>query len=302
MAVQLIAHQAAVEVGTIDWVTGFVLTPERREELSDLLGDETRFRTSYPRVAEYLDTAAAIPGSGDAEADRAFDIRLLHYMTGGDSENPYWDIVGPSVSVAPAERGGRREVNGGVAKGSARLAYAQTVLQEAYAYAIPSPETLEWITAVCAGRGLLEIGAGRGYWAEQLRRRGVDVLAFDSEPPGQIENVSFRGGAGQLDVWHEVGDLAGLAAAREAGEESRRVLFLCWPPGWGDPMSADALEAFEEAGGDTLIYVGEPRGGKTGTDAFFDKLASGWEQVGEDTQFVSWWNLHDRAESWTRRK
>ncbi|MGY1944766.1 hypothetical protein [Nocardia asiatica] len=283
-------------------MTGFVLTPERHQELFELLGDEKRFQTSYPKVAEYLATAAAIPGTGNDETDRAFDIRLLHYMTGGESENPYWDIVGPCVSTGPAERGERREVNGGASKGSARLAYAQTVLQEAYAYAIPSPETLEWIANVCEGRGVLEIGAGRGYWADQLRRHGVDVLAFDSEPPGQIENVSFRGAAGQKDAWGDVDDLAGLAAARQAGEESRRVLFLCWPPGWGDPMSTDALEAFEEAGGDTLIYIGEPRGGKTGTDAFFDKLASGWEQVGEDTQFVSWWNLHDKAESWTRRK
>ncbi|MEU7632015.1 hypothetical protein AB0C34_18800 [Nocardia sp. NPDC049220] len=282
-------------------MTGFVLTPERHEELSELLGDEKRFRTSYPKVAEYLATAAAMPGTGDDEADRAFDIRLLHYMAGGDSQNPYWDIVGPDVGSGPTERGKRREVNGGRPNGSGRLAYAQTVLQDAYAYAIPSPETLKWVAGACDGRGLLELGAGRGYWASQLQRLGVDVLAFDSEPPDQSNNISFRKGAGQRDVWSRVGDLADLDAARHAGEGPHRVLFLCWPPGWGNPMSAEALESYEQAGGDRLIYVGEPRGGKTGTNTFFDKLAAGWELTGEDSHFVAWWNLHDKAQCWSRQ-
>ena len=29
----------------------------------------------------------------------------------------------------------------------------------------------------------MEIGAGTGYWAATLRRRGVDVLAYDLNPP-----------------------------------------------------------------------------------------------------------------------
>lgn len=35
------------------------------------------------------------------------------------------------------------------------------------------------------------------------------------------------------------------------------MLFLCWPPGWGDPMASEALELFEARGGRRLIYVGE---------------------------------------------
>ena len=29
----------------------------------------------------------------------------------------------------------------------------------------------------------MEVGAGTGYWAATLRRRGVDVLAYDLIPP-----------------------------------------------------------------------------------------------------------------------
>lgn len=285
----------SVKFCTIEGVTGFLLTSDRREELAELLADESRFRSSYPRVADYLDTAAQLPGTGNEEADRSFDLRLLHYMTGGDSQNPYWDIVGPSVGA-----GGQRarEANGGRPNGSVRLAFAQTVLQEAYAYAIPSPETLNWVARVSVGRGLLEIGAGRGYWAHQLHRTGIDVRAYDSEPPHRTENPSFRGAT----VWGHVGGLDELEADRADGVEADRVLFLCWPPGWENPMSSEALESFERAGGDRLIYIGEPRGGKTGSEAFFDSLKNRWQLEDEDPQFVAWWNLQDRAQCWTRRR
>jgi protein-L-isoaspartate O-methyltransferase len=38
--------------------------------------------------------------------------------------------------------------------------------------------------ALLAARApLVEVGAGTGYWAAALRRRGVDVLAYDLNPP-----------------------------------------------------------------------------------------------------------------------
>jgi hypothetical protein len=273
------------------------LTPERRAELAELLDDEQRLRAEYPKVSEYLDMAPTLAGTDDVRADAAFDLRFVHYVTGGkaESDNPYWDIVGPSVS----EREGRRMVDGGQPDGSARLAYAQMVLQAIYAYAIPSPETLDWMAAFCAGRQVVELGAGRGYWAAQLARSGMSVEAYDSEPPDKVENVSFPRAGEQADVWHPVGDLGEFE--RAAVDRSEHVLFLCWPPGWGNTMASEALAAFEESGGRRLIFVGQPRGGMTGDDAFFDALGAGWELASEDEQFVSWWNLRDVAQGWVRR-
>ncbi|WP_319945474.1 hypothetical protein [Nocardia macrotermitis] len=248
-------------------------------------------------MAEYLETAPMLPGTGDDQADAAFDLRLVHYMTADRSisTNPYWEIVAPSVS----ERDGRRVVDGGKVSGSSRLGFAQTVLQAGYAYAIPSPETIEWIAGFCDGHTVIELGAGRGYWAAQLSAGGLKVDAYDSEPPDRTENVSFLKAAGQSDVWHPVGNLDEYHTRpfREPGD----VLFLCWPPGWGNTMASDALAAFETAGGTRLIYIGEPKGGKTGDDAFFDALNTGWKLESEDPQFVSWWNLTDHAQAWTKR-
>ncbi|GAB2546098.1 hypothetical protein GCM10027167_58790 [Nocardia heshunensis] len=259
----------------------------------ELLGDEPRLRAEFPRVAEYLDTAARLPGTGDDRADAAFDLRLVHYLTGGTSDNPYWDIVAPSVS----EVAGRRVVDGGRVNGSPRLAFAQTILQAAYAYAIPAPATIEWLAEACAGRPLTEIGAGRGYWAAQLSRAGLTVHAFDSEPPGTTENPSFPACSGQPDLWHPVhADTA--SAATNAGRDNH-VLLLCWPPGWDNPMASKALADYTHAGGTHLIYIGEPPGGKTAGTPFFESLASTWTLKSQPPHHVSWWNLTDTAQSWT---
>lgn len=278
-------------------VAELVLTAERRTELAALLDDEQRLRSEYPKVDEYLDMALRLPGTGDVQADRAFDLRFVHYVTGGSTQsaNPYWDIVAPFVF----EDRGRRVVNGGRPDGSARLAYAQVILQAIYAYAIPSPETIEWVSTFCAGRRMVELGTGRGYWAAQLARSGLEVEAYDSEPPDEVENVSFPSAAGQADLWHPVGDLGDFR--KDVVGRSEYVLFLCWPPGWGNTMASEALAAFEKSGGERLIFIGEPQGGKTGDDGFFEALSTGWELETQDAQFVSWWNLGDAAQGWVRR-
>lgn len=273
-----------------------VLTADRRDELAALLGDPQRLRAEYPQVAEYLETEPMLPGSGDEQADAAFGLRFVHYMTSGCSvsPNPYWEIVAPAVSV----RAGRRVIDGGRPNGSARLGFAQTLLQAAYAYAVPSPETIEWVTRFCDGRTVVEPGAGRGYWAAQLAAAGVSVRAYDIEPPDRTVNVSFQRAAGQPDVWHPVGDLTEFAAHSFDGPDD--VLLLCWPPGWGDTMASEALAAFEAAGGERLVYIGEPKGGKTGDAAFFDALTAGWTLESQDSHHVSWWNLDDTAQAWAR--
>lgn len=271
------------------------LTAERREELAALLDDEQRLRVEHPKVFEYLDMTSRLVGTGNDQADAAFDVRFVHFMTGGESvsANPYWDIVAPSVF----EREQRRVVNGGNAQGSSRLAFAQMILQAAYAYAIPSPESIEWMSRFCGNRPVVELGAGRGYWARQLSRVGLTVSAYELEPPDKTENVSFPSANGQSDVWYSVSDLSEL----HTDGLLDHMLFLCWPPGWGNTMASDALTAFEAAGGNQLVYIGEPKGGKTANDAFFDALAASWTLESVDACFVSWWNLTDAAQGWVRR-
>ena len=185
-------------------------------------------------------------------------------------------------------------VDGGVPKGSARLGFAQMILQATYAYAIPSPETLRWIVAACEGRTLVEIGAGRGYWAHQIalsrcrchgirlrasRRRGERVVSRGggSVPCGTTSGarpMSAPVGLASVKCCSSVGLRAGAIRCRRRPYSTSSAR---WP--W-------------------LIYIGEDRGGKTGDDAYFDALADRWELTGHDDAFVSWWNLADVAQCW----
>ena len=38
---------------------------------------------------------------------------------------------------------------------------------------------------------IVELGAGTGYWAAMLARRGADVIAYDIEPPTSKTNNQF---------------------------------------------------------------------------------------------------------------
>lgn len=272
------------------------LTEERRRELLELLDDHPRLQTEYPPVAKYLEVSPTLAGTGDNAADASFELRLVHFATAEDSvQDPYWEIVKPLVHtqndhrvLAPA--------------GGDRLGYAQTVLQQMYAYAVPSPETVEWIRDVVNHSRLIEAGAGRGYWAARLSSVGVNVTAFDSHPPGTKNNISFpRNGTGSKipATWHEVNHAATLLEA--SPENSNTVLMLCWPPGWENTMASDTLTQFEESGGQQLIYIGEPLGGKTGNPAFFSALAARWKLESIDSQYVRWWNFNDHAQLWVKR-
>jgi hypothetical protein len=63
-----------------------------------------------------------------------------------------------------------------------------------YAFGVPTEEALAAIAAV-SPRGVVEIGAGSGYWAALLRDRGVRVEAYDIAPePPPAAGAPARGG------------------------------------------------------------------------------------------------------------
>lgn len=165
-----------------------------------------------------------------------------------------------------------------------------------YAWAIPTDEALDAI-ARHAPRGVIEIGAGTGYWASLLRGRGVDVVAFDMAPLARAgTRPSVRNAYhGDALPWTDV----------EMGTEHilmgdlyhERALFLCWPP-YDDEMAANALRFYR---GDTLIYVGEPDGGCTGDEAFHEAVAAGWTEVAS-VALPQFNGIHDGLTIYERRE
>jgi hypothetical protein len=158
-----------------------------------------------------------------------------------------------------------------------------------YSYAIPDATAL---TILAEHGPIIEIGAGTGYWAYLLRQRGVDVVAFDINPP-LTEGHTNRYHKNELIVgitWTEV-----LIGGPElVAHYPDRSLFLCWPPP-REPMAADALAAYK---GSTLIFIGEWNPDTAASIQFYDAL-EGW-QLKITHKIPRWFGMKDRLSVWRR--
>lgn len=155
-----------------------------------------------------------------------------------------------------------------------------------FSWAIPTDAALQRIADLGP---IVEIGAGTGYWTYLLREMGVDVKAYDVNPPGE---PNCQNG------WHP--NAAQWTPVIKGGPERAywhedRALFLCWPP-YNTPMAFDALKVYR---GNTMIYVGEGGHGCTGDKAFHDLMESEWNVEWFD--LPQWDGIHDGMHVCTRR-
>ncbi len=190
------------------------------------------------------------------------------------TDNPYWEIVRwlPAPAGAPD----------GTARG---LPVGHHLLTRRYSWAIPSPGDIAWLGRTLGGRGLVEVGAGSGYWAWQARQAGIDVTAY--EPADNAVN-SYTDGTEYFPLKRDDHE-----AARHHPD---RALLLCWPSA-GDAWAAGALRAYE---GDLLVYVGQERGGHCADDGFFDLLAEHWTPAGRSDHHVGWRHTHSAMTAYRR--
>lgn len=159
---------------------------------------------------------------------------------------------------------------------------ARTLATQLWSWAVPNDEALVTIQRYAP---IVEIGAGRGYWAAMLRSRGVDVKAYDSHP---VPNYYNKVGEAYTAVHR--------GRARCAKRFAGHALFLCWPV-YDDRMAADCLSRFK---GDVVIYVGEGHGGCTGDDRFHEMLSAQFECI-EQVDIPKWEGIHDWLTVWKRK-
>lgn len=117
------------------------------------------------------------------------------------------------------------------------------------------------LLAALAESPLVEVGAGRGQWQKALSDQGADILAFDDmSSPNTRLNAIGRVQKGSEDA--------------VLGHHNRSLLLVYPNPG---PMAHQCLNNYQ---GNTLVYVGEGRGGVNADENFFDLLAGGeWTLV-----------------------
>ena len=255
--------------------------------------------TSTPRVV-----AKSWASQAELTAEEAGEIELLSLMSGSGSREA--SGAAPPLLVKPPDRGVERLVAG---RGLAEtfLQSVQAPLQHAFAFAIPNGAAL---TALAAHAPLVELGAGTGYWASQLRARGAACDCFDLHPPDEHGSNAFHASK----CWTRVDQGEGAEVATRFATHS---LLLVWPYSLamdGEdgrvPWDAEALAAYTQAGGHTVAHVGELKAGgpvhgasigaTTTSLEFARALVAGWA-LEATIGLPNWPHMRDELTIWKRR-
>jgi len=133
---------------------------------------------------------------------------------------------------------------------------AETIsIRTATAWSVPTHEALDALAALSP---LVEIGAGNGHWASLLRRRGADIVAFDT--PRWDEAFAAAGaasGGDELMGEREAG-VTQEGGPEQAAAHANRTLVLMWPDYHGH--GSYGLSCLTQYTGERLALVGEWRG------------------------------------------
>jgi hypothetical protein len=173
-----------------------------------------------------------------------------------------------------------------------------------YAFAAPTESAMRALRK--SATRWLEVGAGAGYWAAQMRLSGMDVVAVDVAPPGEETHNDYHGSTA---TWHPVvrGDAA--AAFRSAGDkttssetlaggEEGRALFMCYPPpGFDSRMAVETLEVYK---GGVLALVGEWDGNTA--DGAFASLLTKHFYLKRRAALPQWGDTAHELTVWVRRR
>jgi hypothetical protein len=149
-----------------------------------------------------------------------------------------------------------------------------------YSWAIPTREVIDTIYNATSGKSILEVGAGNGFWASLLTKRGSTIIPTDS-----FESHGFT----QDNTFMPIENLEAVQAIQAHPE--CEALMLVWPP-YDTDMAEKALKAFK---GSTVIYIGEGHGGCNANDAFFNELHKNWDELrtDDDACVPNWDGIHD---------
>ena len=202
------------------------------------------------------------------------------------SDNPYLDEVMRTVEEThlvirdnEIDLGfsGERDPNWVFALGDV---FGDNSIRKKYSYAIPTEPVLSWLVKLGP---IVEVGAGKGYWAKMIADRGGDIVAYDVIDPRQ------NGMTDMGEPWYDIA----ISDCEVCGDHPGRTLFLCWPP-LGSNMASRALMSYINGGGRYVVYIGAAAGGCTAGDSFFDILDARTADISpQGLDVLSWWGVHD---------
>lgn len=205
------------------------------------------------------------------------------------TDNPYWEII-RQMPLTPEHYGPVCPTNMFVTTTGVWTLGDQEDISSVYTYSICSPGDVLWFQRVLNGRAVIEIGAGGGYWAWQLRQAGIRVRAYDAAPVG-ARPINPYASVRWTDV--ELGD------ADDASRFPDHALFICWPcpESHGGIWAYDALAQYE---GDMFIYAAAED--QCATPEFYALLERDWRLARVAPEHVSWWLVNDVLAVYRRKR
>lgn len=159
-----------------------------------------------------------------------------------------------------------------------------------------TPEILEYLQKIGEARGFIEVGAGNGQWAralndcnngfcekadsgkspslQNMKRKWEFILAYDNMAnlPLSPQIYHRKTLPVQRFFYDGVRRCTSHVDAVEGYASRGRVLLLVYPP--PGSMAVETVEAYANANSknDTVVFVGEGRGGANANDELFDYL------------------------------
>jgi hypothetical protein len=240
------------------------------------------------QLDDYVTAAAGYLG-GNRGARRIAGSEWDQQIPEG-TQNPYWEIIRQlPLDPIPLPWHSRPEPMlhwFGGAREEYKIFGDRFAMCATYSWAVCSPGDMTWLKEVLGGRGVVEPGAGTGYWAWQMEQAGIDVAAY--EPSEQEPGNHFA-----RRTWTTL-----LRDDHSAPKHHPdRALFLCWPS-YAEPWAAQSLACYS---GDLLIYCGEGEGGCTADDEFFHLLDNEWEEISDSPAHIAYWGIHDYLTAYRRK-
>ena len=277
---------AEVLAGLAKWWGDVMPALPRGQNTSMLTADQLR-DVHAAELGTYVTAMAAFRSGGPQRiAGGKYDQQVPE-----GTENPYWEIIRHlPLDDMPLPYHNRPEPMlhwfGGDRREDFKVFADRFDMCGTYSWAICSPGDIAWLKEILGGRGVVEPGAGTGYWAWQMGQAGIDVVAYEPEVQGPVNHFARRTWTTLLRDDHAA-----------PAHHPDRALFLCWPS-YAEPWAAQSLACYT---GDLLVYCGEGEGGCTADDGFFELLAAEWEEVSDSAAHVSYWGIHDYLTAYRRK-
>jgi len=132
-----------------------------------------------------------------------------------------------------------------------------------YGFAQFNAETADAMAEGLKGLRVIEVGAGLGYISASLAARDISILAYDAKIP-----YADWYGLGWETASHFHVEELDVTTLEEFDCD---VVIMAWPC-YDTPFAFEVAKRLTK--GQTLVYLGESKGGCTGNDDFFEYVES----------------------------